>query len=149
MKKLLCFGLICVCGCSRKDATPAYSDFTPITGQFTVFESGVFRKSGHDTTAVLRNLQLRINASTSSSDLDVYDFRGAIDACETIEIQFTAPKSQAHSGTWAGVQVNTDTYFDGKRTNTHGNGPTAGTLTANGNTFTASFDVAGLKGTLK
>jgi hypothetical protein len=149
MKKLLCLGLIFISACSKKDPAPAYSDFTPISGNFTVFEMGLFRHSGHDTTAVLTNLQLRIQPSSSNSNLDVYNFRGAIDARETIEVQFSAPKSQSHSGSWPSVQVDTDTYFNGKKTNSHGSGPTAGTLTANGNAFIASFDVSGARGTLR
>jgi hypothetical protein len=149
MKKLLCLGLIFIGACSKKDSAPAYSDFTAVNGNFTVFEMGLFRHSGHDTTAVLTNLQLRIQPSNSNPNLDVYNFRRAVDASETIEIQFAAPKSQSHSGSWTNVQVDTDTYFNGKKTNTHGSGPTAGTLSANGNTFTASFDVSGARGTLK
>jgi hypothetical protein len=149
MKKLFCCTLLVASACSKKDAPPAYSDFTPIAGQFTVVESGVFRKSGRDTTAVLANLQLRILPSTSNANQDEYTFRGNLDARETVDIHFAAPKTQSHSGSWSGLQVNTYTHYNGQSANTQGNDPNGGKLSASGNAFTASFDVAGLRGSLK
>ena len=150
MKKLLLLlGLALASACSKKDTPPAYADFTPISGQFTVFDMGVFRYNGRDTTGVLANLQLRIQPFSSDQSLNEYTFRGSLSAHEILEIQLIAPQNRVSATPLTGLQVYTRGYFNGQRTNTQGNSPTTGSLSAAGNTFTASFDVSGMRGELK
>lgn len=150
MKKLLLLlGLPLASACSKKDTPPAYTDFTPISGHFTVFDNGTFRYNHRDTTSVLANLQLRIQPSTTDRSLNAYTFRGSLSAHEIIEIQIIAPKDKVGTTPLTGLQVYTHTYFNGQQTNTLGNGPTTGSLSASGSTFTAAFDVSAMRGELK
>jgi hypothetical protein len=140
------FSLIVVSSCAKKDTPPSYSDFTPISGQFTVSELGKYRPTKRDTTAVLSNLQLRINSGYPTTD--AYEFRGDLTTRESINIQFFVPKNRVGDGPWLGLQVNTTTYTN-KQTASTGFAQAAGVLSANGNSFTASYDFLDQHGTLK
>ena len=144
MKKLF-LGLLLLSACSKKDAQPAYTDFTPISGQFTIRDDGFLRYNKHDTTAVLSDLKLRI---TTGGTQNVYEFQGRLSAHETETIRFLVDKNRTGTGPWAGLATESATYVNGKA-GAQGGSSNSGTLSANGNTFTASFDHASLKGALK
>ena len=148
MKKLYPFLLCLASACSKNDAMPSYASFTPISGQFSVFEKGRFRSSGHDTTSVLTDLQLRIQSGPTATT-DTYEFRGNLDTHQTINIQFYAPKNRMGNGPWTGLEVNLFTSMY-RNSITSANAASSGTLSANGSSFTGSFDILGdIKGTLK
>jgi hypothetical protein len=148
MKKWLPILLCLASACSKEDATPSYASFTPISGQFAVFVKGRFRYTGHDTTSVLSDLQLRIQPGATAT-ADMYEFRGNLDKHQTITIQFYAPQSRAGSGPWTKLEVNLFTSMY-RNSVTTSNSSTAGTLSASGDKFTGSFDILGdIKGTLK
>lgn len=142
MKKLL-LGLLVLSACSKKDAEPTYNDFTPINGQFTIKDDGFLRYNKHDTTAVLSDLKLRINTSGAQN---IYEFQGRLSAHETHNIRFLVDKNR--SSPWTGLATEGTTYVNGKA-GAQGGSSNSGTLSANGNTFTASFDHSSVKGTLK
>jgi hypothetical protein len=144
MKKLI-LGLLVLSACAKKDAEPTYSDFTPINGKFTIEDDGFLRYNKHDTTAVLSDLKLRISPSGTQ---DIYEFQGRLSAHETESIQFFVDKTRTGTGPWTGLATKGTTYFNGKLT-AQGANPNGGTLSATGNTFTASFDHASISGTLK
>ena len=151
MKKLFllcCLSLAILGACTKKNISPTYLDFTPISGQFTVSDLGRYRPTKQDTTAVLSNLQLRIVSNQSSTVDDVYEFKGALNTRESILIQFFAPKNRTGNGPWSGLPMNTTTYTDGK-TASAGFAQAVGILSANGNSFTASYDFSGQHGVLK
>lgn len=149
MKKFLPLLLCLASACSKKDVAPDYATFTPIGGQFTVFEKARFRYTGHsDTTSVLTNLQLRIQPGPTATT-DTYEFKGNLDTHQTINIQFYVPKNRTGNGPWTNLEVNlfTSVY---RNSVTSADVTSAGTLSANGNSFAGSFDMLGdIKGTLK
>lgn len=144
MKKLL-LALVVLSACAKKDAEPAYTDFTPISGRFTIHDDGFLRYNKHDTTAVLSDLKLRISTGGTQN---VYEFQGRFSAHETETIRFLVDKSRTGTGPRAGLATESATYVNGK-VGAQGGSSNSGTLSANGNTFTAAFDHASLKGTLK
>jgi hypothetical protein len=144
MKKLL-LGLLIISACAKKDTQPSYSDFTPISGQFTISDNGFVRYNSHDTTAVLSDLKLRIS---SSGTQEVYEFQGRLSAHETESIRFFVDKNRTGTSPWSGLATQSTTYVNGKA-GPQGGSSNSGTLSATGNKFTASFDHSGLKGTLK
>jgi hypothetical protein len=144
MKKLI-LGLLALSACAKKDAEPTYSDFTPINGKFTIMDDGFVRYNKRDTTAVLTDLKLRITRSPAQ---DTYEFQGRLSAHETEGIRFLVDKSRTGTGPWTGLATEGTTYFNGKAT-TGGGSLSSGTLSAAGNTFTASFDHSSVKGTLR
>jgi hypothetical protein len=142
MKKLL-LGLLVLSACAKKDTEPAYSDFTPINGKFTIYDNGLLRYNKHDTTAVLSDLKLRISRGGTQ---DVYEFQGRFSAHETESIRFFVDKTR--TSPWSGLATASTTYVNGT-SGPQGGSSNSGTLSATGNTFTASFDHSSLKGTLK
>ncbi|MGI4867142.1 MAG: hypothetical protein ACRYFZ_24710 [Janthinobacterium lividum] len=142
MKKFL-LGLLVLSACSKKDVAPTYSDFTPINGQFTIHDDGFTRYNKHDTTAVLSDLKLRISTGGTQN---VYEFQGRFSAHETYNIRLFVDKNRASP--WSGLATESTTYVNGKA-GTQGGSSNAGTLSANGDTFTASFDHSGVKGILR
>lgn len=144
MKKLL-LGLLVLSACAKKDVEPTYNDFTPISGQFTIKDDGFLRYNKRDTTAVLSDLKLRIRTGGTQ---DVYEFQGRFSAHETYNILFYADKTRTGTGPWAGLATESTTYVNGK-VQTHGGSSNSGTLSANGNKFTASFDHSSIQGTLR
>jgi hypothetical protein len=142
VKKLL-LGLLVLSACAKKDAAPAYNDFTPINGRFSIHDDGFVRYNKHDTTAVLSDLKLRISTGGTQ---DVYEFQGRFSAHETYQIRYFIDKNR--TSPWSGLATESTTYVNGK-VGSQGGSSNSGTLSANSNTFTASFDHAGVKGTLK
>jgi hypothetical protein len=124
---------------------PTYSDFTPISGRFTIKDDGFVRYNKHDTTAVLSDLKLRITHGVAQ---DTYEFQGRLSAHETESIRFLVDKNRTGTGPWTGLATEGTTYFNGKST-TGGGSLNSGTLSAAGNQFTASFDHSGVTGVLK
>ena len=144
MKKLL-LGLLLLSACAKEDAAPTYSDFTPISGQFTISDDGFVRYNKRDTTAILSDLKLRISQRGTQ---DVYEFQGRLSAHETENIRFLVDKNRTGTGPWTGLATEGTTYVDGK-VGAQGGSSNSGTLSASGNTFTASFDHASVKGTIR
>lgn len=144
MKKLV-LGLLVLSACSKKDVEPNYNDFTPINGKFTIKDDGFLRYNKHDTTAVLSDLKLRISTGGTQ---DVYEFQGRLSAHETENIRFFVDKTRTGTGPWMGLATEGTTYVNGK-VGAQGGSSNSGTLSASGNTFTASFDHASTKGTLR
>lgn len=145
MKKPFLLSLILLGACAKKDAQPAYQDFTPISGQFRIVDDGFLRYNHHDTTAVLADLQLRI---VTGGARDVYEFQGRRGKHETDNIQISVDKNRPGTGPWTGLPVTTGYYVDGKLAAT-GGGSNSGTLSAAGDKFTATFDASSVRGTLK
>jgi len=144
MKKLL-LGLLALSACAKTEVEPSYSDFTPISGQFTIKDDGFVRYNKRDTTAVLSDLKLRISHGSTQ---DTYEFQGRLSAHETESIRFLVDKSRTGTGPWTGLATESTTYFNGK-SSTGGGSLNSGTLSAAGNKFTASFDHASVTGVLK
>ncbi|RZK29031.1 MAG: hypothetical protein EOO63_09915 [Hymenobacter sp.] len=142
MKKLF-FALLLLSACSKKDEAPAYNDFTPISGQFKITDDGFVRYNKHDTTAVLSDLRLRINTGGTQN---VYEFQGRFSARETYNIRFFVDKNR--SSPWTGLATESTTYVNGK-SGPQGGSSNSGSLSASGNTFSASFDHAGVTGVLR
>ncbi len=145
MKKSFLLSLVLLGACAKKDARPAYQDFTPISGQFKITDDGFLRYNHHDTTAVLTNLQLRI---ITGGTLDVYEFQGQRSKHEVDNIQISVDKNRAGTSPWTGLPVITAYYVDGKQTATGGSS-NSGTLSAAGDKFTATFNASSVQGTLK
>lgn len=144
MKKLFLLSLVFVGACAKKDALPAYQDFTPISEQFTITDDGFLRYNKHDTTAVLSNLHLRI---ATGGTLDVYEFQGQRSKHEVDNIRFSVAKNRTGTGPRTGLDVRTSYLVDGKiRAAGSSN---QGTLSAAGNVFTASFDNSSTQGKLR
>ena len=141
MKKLCLLGLVLLGACSKKDAAPAYQDFTPISGRFTIKDNGFLRYNERDTTAVLSDLQLRIYRLDT---LAIYEFQGRRSRHEVDNIQFSVGKSHTGTGPWTGLDVRTSYLVDGKPYAQGGSN--RGTLSASGNVFTAFFDNSGYSG---
>lgn len=147
MKKLPLLLLCLASACAKKDTTPAYYDFTPISGQCTVFMTGYLRNTKSDTTSVLSNLQLRVRPDATAAN-DVYEFKGNLNPNQTIDIQFIAPKTRTGSGPWTNlpVDVKASSYknmgFGSSSTN-------GGTLSATDNSFSASYNSSDLRISLK
>lgn len=144
MKKLL-LGLLVLSACSKEDAAPSYNDFTPINGRFTIHDDGFLRYNKRDTTATLSDLKLRINTGGVQ---DVYEFQGRFSVHETYSIRFLVDKNRTGSGPWTNLATESTSYFNGN-VKTGGGSSNSGTLSASGNTFTASFDHSSIKGTLR
>ncbi|GAB3635254.1 hypothetical protein GCM10027422_08440 [Hymenobacter arcticus] len=144
MKKLL-LALLVLSACAKKDEGPAYNDFTPISGQFKITNDGFLRYNKHDTTAVLSDLRLRINTGGTQ---DVYEFQGRLSAHETENIRFLVDKNRAGTGPWTKLATEGTTYVNGKVW-TQGGSSNSGSLSASGNTFTASFAHSSTTGVLK
>jgi hypothetical protein len=144
MKKLL-LGLLVLSACSKKDVEPNYNDFTPINGKFTIKDDGFLRYNKHDTTAVLSDLKLRISTGGTQ---DVYEFQGRFSTHETLSVRFLVDKNRTGTGPWTNLATESTTYANGKL-QTQGGSSNSGTLSAAGNTFTASFDHSSIMGTLR
>ena len=142
MKKLL-LALLVLSACTKKDEAPAYNAFTPISGQFKIMDDGFVRYNKRDTTAVLTDLRLRIN---TGGPQNVYEFQGRFSTHETYNIRFFVDKNRPSP--WAGLATESTTYVNGK-SGPQGGSSNSGSLSANGNAFTASFDHAGVTGVLK
>jgi hypothetical protein len=114
--------------CSKKNTTPDYYDFTPISGQCTVFMTGYLRNT------------LAVN--------DIYEFKGNLNPNQTIDIQFYAPKNRTSSGPWTNLQV--DVKASSYKNMGFGSSSTnGGTLSASGNSFLASYTSSDLRISLK
>jgi len=144
MKKLL-LALLLLSACSKKDVEPDYNNFTPISGRFTFKDDGFVRYNKHDTTAVLSDLKLRI---ITGGTQDVYEFQGRLSARETENVRFLVDKNRTGTGPWTGLATEGTTYFNGQ-IKAQGGSSNSGTLSANGNKFTASFDHASVTGVLR
>lgn len=145
MKKLFLLSLVLLGACAKKDATPAYQDFTSISGQFKIVDDGFLRYNHHDTTAVLSDLKLRI---VTGGAKDVYEFQGKRSKHEVDNIQIAVDKNRVGNGPWTGLAVTTYYYVDGKLTATGGSS-NSGTLSAAGDRFAASYDASSVQGTLR
>jgi hypothetical protein len=144
VKKLL-LGLLILSACAKKDTAPAYNDFTPINGRFTIHDDGFIRYNKRDTTAILSDLKLRISTGGTQ---DVYEFQGRRSAHETDNIRFFVDKNRTGTGPWTGLATEGTTYVNGK-VGSQGGSSNSGTLSASGNTFTASFNHSSVTGALK
>jgi hypothetical protein len=147
MKKLFILMLCLASACSKKNTTPDYYDFTPISGQCTVFMTGYLRNTKSDTTSVLSALQLRVRPDALAVN-DIYEFKGNLNPNQTIDIQFYAPKNRTSSGPWTNLQV--DVKASSYKNMGFGSSSTnGGTLSASGNSFLASYTSSDLRISLK
>ena len=92
---------------------------------------------------MLSDLRLRISTGGTQN---VYEFQGRFSAHETYSIRFFVDKNRPSP--WTGLATESSTYLNGKL-DTQGGSSNSGSLSASGNTFTASFAHSSVAGVLK